>query len=79
MCRILDDNGVRQGIVVTNPEIKVKKRDVVRVAVANHALDAVDDKIVYHPLRTGGSSIDNVVQLLGEDIGFSRLYTPLRE
>ena len=65
----LDDNDVRQGIVLTNSGIKVKKRDSVRVTVAHHGWDAVDDKVVYHPSKTNGGSVGNVVQQLGEDIG----------
>ena len=47
----------------------MKKQDIVRVTVAHHGWDAVDDKVVYHPSKTKGRSVGNVVQQLGEDIG----------
>ena len=65
----LDDNDVRQGIVLTNSGIKVKKRDIVRVTVAHHGWDAEDDKVVYHPSKTKGRSVGNVIEQLGDDIG----------
>lgn len=75
----LDDNDVRQGIVFTNSGIKVKKRDSVRVTVAHHGWDAVDDKVVYHPSKTNGRSVGNVVQQTRRGYWPSRLYDAFRE
>src|SRR5579859_6356957 len=65
---IVDDTGMRQGVVMSNSGIKVKKDDVVRVTVANHGWDAVEDKVVYHPTRNG-HNIGTIIDKLGEDIG----------
>jgi len=39
-----------------------------RVTVAAHGWDAVEDKVVYHPMRTG-HNIATVVDRIGEDVG----------
>ena len=64
----VDDEGMLQGIVMSNSGIKVQKDDVVRVTVAEHGWDAVQDNVVYHPTRSG-HNIGTIVDKIGEDIG----------
>ena len=71
----LDDEGMRRGICASNSGIKVCKDDKIRLTVAAHGWDAVQDKVVYHPTRHG-HNIGNIVETIGEDIGLASLICP---
>jgi hypothetical protein len=54
--------------MLSNSGVKIQKNDETRITVAMHGWDAVNDKIVYHPTRTG-HNVGTIVEHVGEDIG----------
>jgi len=64
----VDEAGVRQGAILSNSGVKIQKNEETRVTVAMHGWDAVDNKLVYHPTRTG-HNIGTIVEKVGQDIG----------